>query len=164
MEKLVKIKFIPFIFGLVVLITGLYLKYILQIYVEYTIIKWGIFLTIAGFIFLRVIQQTVNEKLEKEQNHEPEKSVQEIETDELRDELYQIKNRGFPASFIRHFFGTLVALGGISIIIGNKEYLFGLILFAASMILNVISLRWTVKYFKRYKELKMTLKDDKKIY
>jgi large-conductance mechanosensitive channel len=99
MEKLAKFKFIPFILGLAVLIAGICLKYILHVYVEYAIIKWGIFLTVAGFIFLRAIQQTINEKLEKEKNHGPEKTVQEIETNELRDELYQIKNRGFPASF-----------------------------------------------------------------
>jgi hypothetical protein len=31
------------------------------------------------------------------------------------------------------------------------------------MILNLISLRWTKNYFKRYKELKIILKDDEKI-
>jgi hypothetical protein len=161
MGKLIKMKFIPFILGLVILITGVCLKYFLQIYVENTIIKFGTFLTVAGFIFIQAMREYEKEKLKKEQNQKPEKNIQEIEIEKIRNEIYTIKNRGIPASFIRHFFCTLTALGSISIIVVNKEYVFGSILFVITTLLNIISLRWTIKYFKRLKELKKMLKNDK---
>jgi hypothetical protein len=162
MERFTKIRFVPFILGLIVLVTGLCLKYILQTYPEYTIIKWGVFLTVAGFIFLQAIRQTIREKPEKEQTPEPGKSIREIAEGDLMDELYQIKNRGLPASFIRHFLGTLITLASIPLIIVNKEYLFGSILFVVSVILNLISWKWTKEYLKRHKELKIILKDNSK--
>jgi hypothetical protein len=128
--------------------------------VENTIIKFGILLTCAGFIFIQVLRENANEKLKKEQNQKPEKNIQEMEMEKLRNEIYMIENRGIPASFIRHFFGTFTALGGITIIVVNKEYIFGSILFATTTLLNIISLHWTIKYFKRLKELKTMLKND----
>jgi hypothetical protein len=72
--------------------------------VENTIIKFGVFLTVAGFIFIQAMREYANEKLKKEQNQKPEKNIQEMETEKIRNEIYKIKNRGLPASFIRHFF------------------------------------------------------------
>jgi hypothetical protein len=160
MEILIKIKFVPLILGLVTLITGMCLKYLLQIYVENTIIKFGTFLTIAGFIFIQAMREYAKEKLKKEQNQKPKKNIQEIKMEKIRNEIYKIKNRGIPASFIRHFFSTFTALGGIIIIVVNKEYIFGSILFVITTLLNIISLRWTIKYFKRLGELKNMLRND----
>jgi FtsH-binding integral membrane protein len=153
MEKLVKIKFLPFILGIVTLIIGLLLKYIFQTYTNNSIIRFGGILTFIGFIFLQAIREKIKERKEKEENPEPEKTPEEIEQKKIKSELWNIRNRGLTASAIRHIMSLIMVLFGISEII-NKNYKIALPTLAFGIIANIISFNITVKYIKRLKELK----------
>jgi hypothetical protein len=125
---------------------------------ENTIIKYGIFLAVVGFIFILVIRE--NKKSKKEQNQKLKKNIQEMEMEKMRNELDVIKNRRIAVSLVRLFMGTLTMLGGITIVVVNREYGFGSILFVTTALLNIIFLRWTIQDFRRLKELKNILKND----
>jgi hypothetical protein len=162
MEVLFKMRFIPLVLGLVTSATGLCLKFGFYIYPNFNIIKFGIILTVAGFIFLRLMQDIRKNK--KTENSEPVKTSAEIEMEIIEEGIDAQINYNIPAALIRIFFGTMTLGGGICIIIFNKEIIFGSVLSIASIVLLIPSFVWAQQYFKTLKELKEKKKEYKITY
>jgi hypothetical protein len=154
MKTLIKIRFIPLIAGLTVLLTGLFFHFGLQTEVGMKIVKWGIGLSFIGFIFLQAVREKIREKKEEAENPELQQKPEKSWEEEKNDEILDIKNRNIPISIVRLFFCILLIFAGITLIFSNHEYLFGLILLSVGLLVTAFSVMWTVNWFKLLKELK----------
>jgi hypothetical protein len=152
MKTLIKIRFIPLIAGLTVLLTGLFFYFGLQTGVG--MIKWGIGLSFLGFIFLQAVREKIREKKEEAENPELQQNPVESPEEKENDAIYDIKNRNIPISIVRLIFCILLIFVGIGLIFSNHEYLFGLILLSVGLLTTALSVMWTVNWFKLLKELK----------
>jgi len=150
-----KLRLIPFALGLITLITGLVLHFLTSVFEGLVVIKYGILITVVGFLFLRAMHQ-----LRKEQDAEQTTVV--VATDpqkaELANQKYQRKNV-IPFLAVRAFLSLIIGLFGVSLVF-DGQLLWGVIVLLLGGGLCVLHIHWIVQCLKTLKEQKNERNDD----
>jgi Ca2+/Na+ antiporter len=170
-HKMYKLRFIPLVITGFALIIVLLLKYVWQVEVG-RFLGWTIFLCFAAFIFYRaMLEKKHNNEKEEElvKNPPPPPTKEELQQkyeDEMQGGIEQQKtNIAFRSLYL--FFGVLVVLLAISLIVSNKEYIFGIVTLIVGILFTIHSvfvLRKWIKYYKIFKEEKNKKIFDTKIH
>ena len=161
-ETVYKWRFLPLVVTGIMLVIVLLLKYVFQIEVG-KFFGWSIFLTFAGFIYYRGVLEQKKEKEKKEEllkNPPPpptKEQVQKHYEDEMQIEINRQKNNIIFRS-VYLFFSVLIICFGLTLIFSNKEYLLGIVILFAGILLTIYS----IFLLKKWLVLLKTFKEEKK--
>jgi len=148
METAYKLRAVPLAMGLLTLATGCVLR-LFEHFAGATIVRYGILITVVGFIFLKAMRQLEKERRVERQPAEPYVDAQELE---LADQEYKRKN-AIPFLSVRAFLSLVACLLGTSLIFDGR-LVWGLIMFLFGCGLCWLHIYWIVKNIRELKKLK----------
>ncbi|MDR3296088.1 MAG: hypothetical protein LBT26_09725 [Clostridiales Family XIII bacterium] len=152
MKTAYKLRFLPLILTLLALLAVFMLKYYFHLQTGKSL-GYAIAFAVAGFIYMRLMQDIAKTRKEKAEHPEPVKTEREVREEAVRDEKDILTNRNIPFSLVRLVFAILVFLSGIPVIM-NGNIVFGIVLSALGLFVGLLSAFWTAQYFRRLKALK----------
>jgi len=150
METSYKLRFIPFILGLIMLAAGLALHFFLKVGEEYNIIRYGAFLTVAGFVFLQAMRQLKREKLE-----EASPALANIEEQNMPGAQIWNINIKMPCHFliVRAMLSLILGFLGISLMI-DGVLIWGMAVAFAGGGLCLLHIYWVRQNIRELKRLR----------
>ena len=150
-----KLRLAPFIFGLITLVTGLVLHFWMSVVEGAAVIKYGVLITVVGFLFLRAMQQS---KKEPHAEQTPVTSAPNPQEVELANQKYQRKN-AVPFLVARAILSLIIGLLGASLMF-DGQVLWGIAVLLLGGGLCVLHIHWIVQCAKELQKLKSERNDD----
>lgn len=156
-----RLRFVPLIVSVVNLAIMLLLKYVFLIELG-KILYYSVFFVLVAFVYMQAMRQKKREKEQADElalNPPPlptKEEAQQIYENEMQGEINQQRsNIGFRIVYLS--LGILVFLLSISLIVSNKEYLYGGLTLLFSIIFithSIFVLRKWILYLRFFKEEK----------
>ena len=167
MSKAYKLRFLPLAVTLPIYLAALALRRIWHVPLEGTE-GYCALLVFGSLIFLLTVSMIERDRKKREQPveagaeiNEPVKPEQNARLAEIEDARRLLVGRNIPIRIVWLLFSALVPLMGVSLMISNREIVFGAIILAAGLLLTLYSVLLLRRYFRRLKELKRMAENEK---
>ena len=144
-----RLRIVPLALGLLTLALGFVTHFFVPAVDGSAVIRYGLFLTVAGFIFLQAMRQL---KKEQQTTQKPVESAQTSQEVALTNNTYKLKN-AIPFLIVRAFLSLILALLGVSLVF-DGQLLWGIITCLFGGGLCVLHIYWIVQYTNALQEIK----------